>query len=115
MAKAVTPVPEGFHTVTPHLVIKGAAAAIDFYKRAFGAALWCAPRDYPGLTAKLACMGADYPAVRSAIEARYPFYKSTAAERAALFGARDPAPDGRSPPARVLQLTSSGAEASSPA
>jgi len=37
MAKAVTPIPEGFHTVTPHLVIKGAAAAIDFYKRAFGA------------------------------------------------------------------------------
>jgi len=37
MAKTVTPIPEGFHTVTPHLVIKGAAAAIDFYKRAFGA------------------------------------------------------------------------------
>jgi len=37
MAKAVTPIPEGFHTVTPHLVIKGAAAAIEFYKRAFGA------------------------------------------------------------------------------
>ncbi|MBV8107747.1 MAG: hypothetical protein JO223_24620 [Hyphomicrobiales bacterium] len=88
---------------------------IAFYKRAFGAALWCAPRDYPGLTAKLACMGANYPAVRSAIEARYPFYKSTAAERAALFGPRDAAPDGRSPPARVLRLTSSGAEVSSPA
>ena len=37
MAKAVTPIPEGFHTVTPHLVIKGAAQAIEFYKRAFGA------------------------------------------------------------------------------
>jgi PhnB protein len=37
MAKAVTPIPEGFHTVTPHLVIKGAAEAIEFYKRAFGA------------------------------------------------------------------------------
>jgi len=37
MPQAVTPIPEGFHTVTPHLVIKGAAAAIDFYKRAFGA------------------------------------------------------------------------------
>src|SRR5690349_25076583 len=31
------PVPEGFHTVTPHLVIAGAAAAIEFYKKAFGA------------------------------------------------------------------------------
>jgi len=28
---------EGFHTVTPYLVVKGAAAAIDFYKAAFGA------------------------------------------------------------------------------
>jgi uncharacterized glyoxalase superfamily protein PhnB len=31
------PIPEGFHTITPHLVVKGAAEAIDFYKRAFGA------------------------------------------------------------------------------
>jgi hypothetical protein len=31
------PIPEGTHTVTPHLVIKGAAKAIDFYKKAFGA------------------------------------------------------------------------------
>jgi PhnB protein len=37
MSKAVKPIPEGFHTVTPHLVIKGAAQAIEFYKRAFGA------------------------------------------------------------------------------
>ena len=34
---AVSPVPPGFHTVTPHLVIRGAAKAIDFYKKAFGA------------------------------------------------------------------------------
>ncbi len=31
------PVPEGFHTVTPHLVVAGAAQAIEFYKKAFGA------------------------------------------------------------------------------
>lgn len=30
-------VPEGMHTVTPHLVCDGAAAAIDFYVKAFGA------------------------------------------------------------------------------
>ncbi len=30
-------IPDGFHTVTPYLVIKGAAKAIDFYKKAFGA------------------------------------------------------------------------------
>ncbi len=37
MTKAVKPVPEGFHTVTPHLVIRGAAEAIEFYKKALGA------------------------------------------------------------------------------
>ncbi len=36
MAKT-SPIPEGFHTVTPSLTIKNAAAAIDFYKKAFGA------------------------------------------------------------------------------
>ncbi len=37
----VKPIPEGFHTVTPHLIIKGAAEAIDFYKKAFGAEEVC--------------------------------------------------------------------------
>ena len=36
MAKA-KPIPEGFTAVTPHLVCAGAADAIEFYKRAFGA------------------------------------------------------------------------------
>jgi PhnB protein len=34
---AVKPIPDGYHTVTPYLIIKGAAAALDFYKKAFGA------------------------------------------------------------------------------
>jgi PhnB protein len=34
---AVKPIPEGYHSVTPYLVISGAAAAIDYYKRVFGA------------------------------------------------------------------------------
>jgi len=33
----VKPVPEGMHTVTPHLICAGAADAIEFYKKAFGA------------------------------------------------------------------------------
>jgi PhnB protein len=33
----VQPIPAGYHTVTPYLIVKGAASAIDFYKRAFGA------------------------------------------------------------------------------
>jgi PhnB protein len=31
------PIPEGYHSVTPYLIMNGAAAAIDFYKKAFGA------------------------------------------------------------------------------
>lgn len=31
------PIPEGYHSVTPYLVVDDAKAAIDFYKRAFGA------------------------------------------------------------------------------
>ncbi len=34
---SANPIPEGFHTVTPHLVVRGAADAIEFYKKAFGA------------------------------------------------------------------------------
>ncbi|MGH9033163.1 MAG: VOC family protein [Acidimicrobiia bacterium] len=34
---AVKPIPEGYHTVTPYLVVRGAADAIDFYREAFGA------------------------------------------------------------------------------
>jgi len=34
---AVRPIPQGYHTVTPYLVVRGAARALDFYKKAFGA------------------------------------------------------------------------------
>jgi PhnB protein len=34
---AVKPIPEGYHSVTPYLIIKGASEAIEFYKKAFGA------------------------------------------------------------------------------
>ena len=34
---AVKPIPEGYHSITPYLVIKGASEAIDYYKRVFGA------------------------------------------------------------------------------
>jgi len=33
----VKPIPDGYHTVTPYLIIAGAAKAIEFYKKAFGA------------------------------------------------------------------------------
>ena len=34
---AVNPIPQGYHSVTPYLIIEGAGEAIEFYKKAFGA------------------------------------------------------------------------------
>ena len=37
MAKAKSPIPEGFHTVTPQLILDNCAEAIDWYKKGLGA------------------------------------------------------------------------------
>ncbi len=37
MAAKVDPIPAGYRTVTPYLVVKGAGEALDFYTKAFGA------------------------------------------------------------------------------
>lgn len=37
VTKRVEPIPKGYHSLTPNLVVQGAADAIEFYKRAFGA------------------------------------------------------------------------------
>jgi uncharacterized glyoxalase superfamily protein PhnB len=34
---AVNPIPEGYHSVTPYLIVEGAAQALEFAKQAFGA------------------------------------------------------------------------------
>jgi PhnB protein len=34
---AVQPIPQGYHTATPYLIVKDAARALEFYKQAFGA------------------------------------------------------------------------------
>lgn len=34
---AVKPIPDGYHSVTPYLIVNDAASAIEYYKRAFGA------------------------------------------------------------------------------
>jgi len=33
----VSPIPEDFRTITPHLVVSGVASAVEFYQKAFGA------------------------------------------------------------------------------
>lgn len=37
MAGKVQPIPEGYHSITPYLMVKGADAALDFYVKAFDA------------------------------------------------------------------------------
>ena len=35
--KAAKPIPDGYHSITPYLVVQDGARALDFYQRAFGA------------------------------------------------------------------------------
>lgn len=37
MSTTVKAIPDGYHAITPYLIIKGAAEALEFYKKAFGA------------------------------------------------------------------------------
>jgi PhnB protein len=37
MTSKPKPIPDGYHTATPYLIVKDAARAIEFYKKAFGA------------------------------------------------------------------------------
>ncbi len=37
MTSRTKPIPEGYHTATPYLIVKDGARAIEFYKKAFGA------------------------------------------------------------------------------
>lgn len=37
-SRKVRPIPAGYRSITPYLSVRGAAQAIDFYKKAFGAA-----------------------------------------------------------------------------
>jgi PhnB protein len=37
MTSRIKPIPDGYHTATPYLIITNAAQAIEFYKEAFGA------------------------------------------------------------------------------
>ena len=47
MPQQTQPVPPGFHTLTPHLIVRDADQAIEFYKRAFGAELVGGPARMP--------------------------------------------------------------------
>jgi uncharacterized glyoxalase superfamily protein PhnB len=44
---AVKPIPDGYHTVTPYLIVRDAAKTIDFAKKAFGAEMVFEPMKTP--------------------------------------------------------------------
>lgn len=48
MKNAVKPIPEGYHTITPYLIIRDAAKALEFYKKAFGATVVMCMEGQPG-------------------------------------------------------------------
>jgi hypothetical protein len=56
-----------------------------FYRRTFGHEVLCEARDYPTLIKPLSLMSADFPRMRDAIIARYPFFRSTYFERRTMF------------------------------
>jgi PhnB protein len=37
MSNSISPIPEGFHTATPYLIVPDVASALKFYQQAFGA------------------------------------------------------------------------------
>jgi hypothetical protein len=56
-----------------------------FYKRVFGGRVVCPPRPYPALDKPISMMMSPRSAVIDHVNRRYPFFRSTPAERAALF------------------------------
>src|SRR5665213_1126725 len=71
-----------------YAVATARADHVAFFRRIFGFTAWCEPREYPDFAAKVLCLGMDVHAKRDGVEARYPFFQSTHAERDALFGPR---------------------------
>lgn len=70
-------------------LVSVAVEHMAFYQRVFGYEPLCEPREYPLLTFKVVCMALRFPEARDSVEARYPFFSSTKAERDALFGRRN--------------------------
>lgn len=45
---AINAIPEGYHSLTPYLIVNGATQALEFYKKAFGAEQTMEPMAAPG-------------------------------------------------------------------
>ena len=56
-----------------------------FYQRVFGFVELSEPRDHPRVASETVCLALDFCEAKPRVEARYPFFRSTRAEREALF------------------------------
>ena len=61
-----------------------------FYRHMFAFRQWCEPRQSPNSDRAIACIGLDFRINREQLEARYPFLRSTVAERDCLFSRLPP-------------------------
>ena len=69
----VKPRPEGYHSVTPYLVVPGARELITFLKRVFGAVELAPPMEGPGgVIAHAELRLGDSPVMMSEASAEYP-------------------------------------------
>jgi hypothetical protein len=68
------------------IVVSCAIGHVGYYRRTFRAQTWSDLRSYPKVTAKVVCVGLEFAAEREGVEARYPSFRSTPAEREAIFG-----------------------------
>jgi hypothetical protein len=75
------------HFNADHIVLSCASGHESYYRRVYHFETWSGLRSYPKVTAKVVCIGPDFPAERERVEARYPSFRSTATEREALLGA----------------------------
>ena len=73
------------HFNADYIVLSCARGHQEFYRRC-GCQTWSGPRSYPKVTAKVVCMGLEFAAEGNLVEARYPSFRSTPAERETLFG-----------------------------
>ena len=84
------------HFDTDFAVATPRAEHMAFYRRVFALSYGVRSRDYPGLTAKFACVGADFRLARQRIELRFTFFKSDPAERESAVRAKQaPPPTGK--------------------
>jgi N-acyl amino acid synthase FeeM len=74
------------HFNADYIVLSCARGHEEFYRRTCGCQTWSGPRSYPKVVAKVVCMGLEFAAEGSLVEARYPSFRSTPDEREALFG-----------------------------